>query len=231
LRAFALACALACLGLCHSPLIYAARPLVTDDAHILDPRSCQLEVFYQREMNAHLYGAAPSCNPFGSFELMIGTQRTVEEGERTDVVAVQVKTLFRPALPNDWGVGIAFGAQDQTAPGRSPRFGEIYANVLFTASFRDDRLQFHGNAGADRNRYDDATRFTWGAASEAAITERITLIAETFRSGDGRPSWQAGARFAAVPARVEINGAFGRDWRGASHWWTFGVRFNTPALW
>ncbi len=51
---------------------FAARPMITDDARIIDPQSCQLESWGKVSKNTEEYWALPACNPFGFFELTLG---------------------------------------------------------------------------------------------------------------------------------------------------------------
>lgn len=218
---------------CASPLVAnASRPLVTDDASILDAGACQLEAYHVHDRNGHQWGAAPACNPLGSFEVQLDVARTLAEGQTFDHTTVQLKTVFRSVEPDDWGIGLVAGIQDHTRPRSSRRFGHDYVRVPATFALRGDSVLVHVNAGVDRNRYDSGTHLTWGAATEISGPSRVTFFGETFGAGDGTAFWQAGARFDAVPQRLELNAAVGAQWRGNgdARWWTLGLRLTTPSL-
>ena len=51
---------------------FAARPMMTDDARIVDPQSCQLESWTKVYERHNEFWALPACNPFGFFELTVG---------------------------------------------------------------------------------------------------------------------------------------------------------------
>ena len=81
---------------CHGA--YAARPLVVDDASILDPHHCQLEAWTQHAPAQTEYWAVPACNVGGHWELAAGLGRIGPDGGghgyRSGVL--QAKTVFRP---------------------------------------------------------------------------------------------------------------------------------------
>jgi hypothetical protein len=93
---------------------WAARPMITDDARLVDAKSCQVESWVRRNRDSTEFWALPSCNFTGNLELTLGGSRTREAGrtETTDVVA-QGKTLLRPLATDSWGVGLALGTVGQ----------------------------------------------------------------------------------------------------------------------
>src|SRR5438128_843989 len=102
---FELCALLACVAVL-SPSARAARPMITDDARIVDAQACQLESWVRRNEHSTEYWAIPACNPTGNLELALSGARTNEAGEtHTSDALVQAKTLFRPLKTNDWGVG------------------------------------------------------------------------------------------------------------------------------
>ncbi len=44
---------------------HAARPMYTDDARIVDPKSCQVESWIRFNRDSTEYWALPACNPLG----------------------------------------------------------------------------------------------------------------------------------------------------------------------
>ena len=89
-------------------LSWAARPMITDDARLVDAKSCQVESWVRRNRDSTEFWALPSCNFSGNLELTLGGARTRDAGrtETTDAVA-QGKTLFRPLATDSWGAGSA----------------------------------------------------------------------------------------------------------------------------
>src|SRR3982751_4635445 len=113
-------------------VVHAARPLVTDDARILDPQTCQLESGYRHDHAGHEWTAVPACNPTGFFDATVGFARAHAQGITSERLTLQAKTLVRLALTNGWGIGLTVGTVDQLEPGGSSRFGETYVNVPVT---------------------------------------------------------------------------------------------------
>jgi len=212
----------------------AARPMVTDDALIVDAGACQLESWVKRNQGDTEYWALPSCNFTGNFELTVGGARGSDaQGTRTTDVVLQGKTLFRPLEANDWGVGLAFGAVHHPSDSPSNLIGDLYAYVPASVSFNDDRFVLHTNLGWAHERAEHHHRLTWGVGSETQITPRVWLIAETFGQNVGSPQYQVGLRYWVVPDRVQIDATYGNSWPGrtADRWVSIGLRLlSVPFL-
>ena len=75
---------------------FAARPMITDDARIIDPQSCQVESWVKSSKDSEEYWALPACNPLGFFELTLGGSK-IHSQDPTDSSGrvVQAKTVFR----------------------------------------------------------------------------------------------------------------------------------------
>jgi hypothetical protein len=89
---------------------HAARPMITDDARIVDAKACQLESWIKKNPDSTEIWALPACNFTGNLELTLGGATTREAGRThtTDVV-MQGKTLFKAMDTNGWGIGLAAG--------------------------------------------------------------------------------------------------------------------------
>ncbi|MFP5404829.1 MAG: hypothetical protein ACLGHY_00300 [Gammaproteobacteria bacterium] len=95
-----------------SCLAHAARPMITDDASIVDPKTCQFEAWTMKNRASTAYWAAPACNFSGNLELSVGGARTHDEaGTHATDALIQGKTLLKALETNGWGVGLAIGAQ------------------------------------------------------------------------------------------------------------------------
>ncbi len=56
-------------------LSWAGAPLVTDDAAIVESKSCKLESWIDVSQDARAYWVVPACNFTGHFELSVGGAR------------------------------------------------------------------------------------------------------------------------------------------------------------
>jgi hypothetical protein len=210
--------------------VEGARPLVTDDARLLESAACQLESWIQWNRGSREDWIQPGCNPLGAFELAIGYARTRAGGEaRTTDVLLQGKTVLREVAPNGWGIGLVAGAVRHPADGGSH---DAYAFVPLTFSFRDDQLSVSVNAGGIREGRPRRSAATWGLASDVSLDARAGLVAEIFGRDRGRPFVQAGFRYAIVPERVVIDATCGSggDSGNAQRWFSLGIRVISPRL-
>lgn len=206
--------------------VRAARPMVTDDARIVDAKACQLETWVRQAPDDTQYWALPGCNVSGNFELTLGGARTHDtEGTRTSDVLIQGKTLFKTLEPNGWGWGLAVGSISH--PDHSDKqYGDIYAYVPASFSFRDDQTLLHANLGWQHKRQEQRDFLTWGLGFENQLDARTWLIGESFGQNEGKPYAQFGLRYWLVPDRVQIDTTYGNRIGGISEerWFSIGLR-------
>lgn len=230
-----LALILVCLLTSAPGTSQAARPMITDDARIVDPKSCQVESWVQsyRGHRTDLW-ALPGCNPFGWFELTLGGAYGWGPGNENEKrLFAQFKTLFRTLdEPGGWGWGVSVGTLDTWySPKRASLF-EPYVNIPVSVSLADDRVVMHLNVGAVHTRgLSGAWDATWGIGTEIYLNERTFLIAETFgRQGEGS-SGQFGIRYWVIPDRVQIDTTLGSRFESpvsAYRWISVGLRLLSP---
>lgn len=202
---------------------HAARPMMTDDARIVDAKACQLESWVKLNRDSTEFWALPACNFTGNLELTVGGAITREAGHaRTTDVVIQGKTLFKAMDPNGWGIGLAAGTVNH--PQAAAR--DWYAYVPASVSFNKDAVAVHANLGWQREGETRRNRLTWGLSTEVQLTERTWLIAETFGQNQGKPFHQFGVRHWLVPDRVQIDATYGNRNGSASteRWFSIGLR-------
>ncbi len=211
---------------------HGARPMITDDARIVDSKACQVESWVKRNRDSTEFWALPACNPTGNLELTFGGALTRENGEDefTDH-QVQAKTIFRPLETNGWGAGLAVGTvrhpHREVANGWP---GDAYFYVPVSISYADDFWVMHLNAGASHMRDDGRNVFTWGLGNEIKVRDDLFFIPEVFHNAVGRPFYQVGLRYWVVKDRVQMDATFGN--RAASdtseRWFSIGLRLLSP---
>jgi hypothetical protein len=212
---------------------HAARPLITDDARIVDPRSCQVESWVRRNEDSTEFWAIPACNLTGNLEIGIGGSRTREAGEtHTTDVQAQAKTIFKALEPNGWGVGLAIGhlrRRDDSPAGFARR---LYGYVPLSVSFADDLAVVHVNAGLLRAAGESRHRVTSGVGAEVRLHPRLFFIPEVFHQEAGRPFFQTGLRFWVIPQRFQVDATYGDrlGGGGAQQWFSLGIRLLSPAF-
>lgn len=216
---------LTCISVAH-----AARPMVTDDARIVDDKSCQVETWFKATHDSEEYWALPSCNFTGNLELAAGGSITHAGGENTtsDLV-IQGKTLFKTLEPNGWAWGMAAGFINHPDITRH-LMGDVYAYVPVTFSFRDDAALVHANLGWSHTRETSHGAMTWGIGSELEMSSRTWLIGEGYGTNQGRPYYQIGLRHWIVPNRVQIDTTYGNRSNGGESWFSIGLRLLSPSF-
>jgi hypothetical protein len=210
---------------------HAARPLVTDDARIVDPKSCQLEAWLRFNRDGTERWALPGCNLTGNFELTFGgAVQSYGDGTALTDVQLQGKTVLKPFETNGYGVALVFGGVNHPKAEDRKALGTAYAYVPLSVSFADDRYLLHTNLGVSRDREARETRMTWGVATEAVLNDRFTAIAESFGENRGNPWYQLGLRIWLVPNRVQIDATYGSRFgnQAADRFVSVGLRLLSP---
>lgn len=206
--------------------------MITDDARIVDAKACQLESWVKDNRDSTEYWTLPACNFTGNLELTLGGARTDEDGRtRTTDVVLQGKTLFKPMDSNGWSIGLAAGTVRHSQADTSPR--DWYAYVPASFSFRNGSIVVHTNLGWLRDGETRRDRLTAGLGTEARLTDRTWLIAETFGQSQGKPFHQLGLRYWLVADRVQLDATYGaRNGTGSGERWiSIGLRIlSVPFL-
>lgn len=210
----------------------AARPMVTDDARIVDGKSCQVESWVRRNRDSTELWALPACNPTGNVELTFGGARTRENGESafTDQV-IQAKTIFQALEERDWAYGLAVGTfRHPHRPSARGWPGDAYLYVPVSIKAGGDDWIVHLNAGATRHRDEGRTIGTWGLGNEVRLRDDLILIPEVFALDRGRPFYQAGLRYWVVRDRVQVDATYGNRAvpQTQERWFSIGLRLLSP---
>lgn len=212
----------------------AARPMITDDARLVDPKSCQIESWVRYNRDSEEYWALPGCNFTGNLELTLGGAYGKDSsGSRTTDIVFQAKTLLRPLETNNWGMGLTLGNVNHPAiQTDSNLLGDVYLNLPASFSFADDRFVLHTNVGMLHDKPARTNRGTWGLGSETRLSKRTWLIAETYGQDRSNPFYQLGLRYWLIPDRVQIDTTYGnRIGEGdRQRWFSIGLRLLSPAF-
>lgn len=202
----------------------AARPMITDDASIVDAKACQLESWVQHNRVSTEYWALPACNFSGNLELAAGGAHfSADGGAGTHIVQIQGKTLFKPLAANGWGIGLVGGVihRIQTADDVQDWFAYVPASF----SFRNDRALVHTNLGWLREGETRRNHLTWNLGAEAQLAPRIGLVAEIFGQAHGEIFYQIGLVHWLMLDHVQLDVAYGNRMgsRAEEQWFSFGL--------
>lgn len=217
-----------------SPLTFAARPFVTDDARLTTNGSCQLESWTRIYKSSNQFWAFPACNPTGNFEITAGAGSTKPSGEAAvNDYVFQGKTLFRNLTNNGYGLGLAVGQIQHPSTTSGPNgLGNTYAFVPLSISTNNDKLIVHTNLGWLKDKQTSQQQMTYGIGSELQASSRTILIAEIFGDNKTKPYWQTGARYSLIPNLLQLDATIGQQFdRGIStRWISFGLRYIPDSL-
>ena len=211
----------------------AARPMNTDDANVVDPKSCQLETWVRRNRSSTEQWAVPGCNFWGDVEWSLGGQQRSEDTPWTSGLLLgQAKKRWLRLSDGDWGVSTTLGfintqpTSDFNAPQR-----DVYFNVPITRALGQDRF-VHLNLGWVQHNRDGSSRATWGLGGEWPLSPRLIAISEVYAETTTPSQYQVGLRFWVQPQRVQIDTTYGNVLGSASdqQWISMGLRFLTPAF-
>lgn len=214
-------------------LAWAARPMNTDDANVVDPRSCQVESWVRSAYSTNERWAIPGCNFFGDTEVSVGTNFLAARGQGTQQLGlVQVKKRWQLVEPGQWGLSTTLGRvqSPHADKGASPNL-DTYVNIPATWATEQGPI-LHLNLGAYHHQAERVTQTTWGVGGEIPLNRRLFTIMESYGETGSRSKFQLGLRFWIVPQAVQIDTTYGQDVQGDSHtrWFSVGLRLLSPAL-
>lgn len=187
---------------------HAGRPMTADDATVLEPRTCQLEAWWQR-LHDHREGwLAPACSIAPGWEAGVSLVRTREPGGAASqrLGGAYAKAVLRPLQTNGWGLGVVVAHLPLSAGSMA---GDTSLNIPLSISLRDDAVLVHANAGWTRHHAIHQGGATWALGAEMAVGPRAALTLESFGARRGHSYVQAGARYSVIPNRLDIDAAYG----------------------
>jgi hypothetical protein len=207
----------------------AGEPLVTDDAAIVSPKTCQIEVWARSLHDGREYWAQPACNFTGNVEFDVAGAREEPNGsDSSGMLQLQAKSVLFASPGNLWSFGVVGGAaRDTGSPHGSSAFQSYYAKAL--ASWRPrSELEMDFNLGAS-NAYGLGTFALAGVAVQYAIVPSVEWLAEIYRDAPGRAKYQLGLRWIVVPDRFETYISYGDRFGGPPSQWAViaGIRLQS----
>ncbi len=223
-----------CLSLVWPLLGWAARPMVTDDAQVVDPGSCQLESWVKHSGLGTEFWALPGCNLGADTEITLGgSAQSAYNDPQSEWTVLQFKKRWVKLEPGRWGLATSIGHVDARAkPGGLPVNSSLfpvrdgYLNVPMTyLSFKGWLL--HLNLGWIQHHADAKNRPTWGIGGELPVSQRTYLMAETFAESGTRSKVQIGLRSWIKPQKLQLDTTLGQPVGigGDQRWISIGLRW------
>ena len=183
----------------------AARPMMTDDARIVDPKSCQLESWVRDSKHMTDYWAQPGCNVGENAEITIGGSLEGENGHSSFANEIyQIKSIIRPIDINQTGYSIVLGNARDPKRAMNKVIQDWYLNVPISYPY-NDRLVIHTNLGVTHLTDERTEKINWGLSSEYNYNERVDLISEVFNQSSNSTYFQFGLRYWLIKNRAQID--------------------------
>ena len=183
----------------------AARPMMTDDARIVDPRACQLESWVRDSKHMTDYWAQPGCNVGENAEITIGGSLEGENGHSSFANEIyQIKSIIRPIDINQTGYSIVLGNARDPKRAMNKVIQDWYLNVPISYPY-NDRLVIHTNLGVTHLTDERTEKINWGLSSEYNYNERVDLISEVFNQSSNSTYFQFGLRYWLIKNRAQID--------------------------
>lgn len=233
-------CACASLAALATPVAHAARPMVVDDARIVDHKACQVESWVRRDSLTTEFWALPACNPFGPFELTVGGARVPSTvaapgASATDTV-LQVKGLLQGMSDERNGWGFVAGNVHRPSVDKARNLlGDRYAYLIHSQQWAGGRWVWHFNAGAVKRVTELRTHGTAGVGFEWQAFQaapNFQILGEAYGETTGQRFYQAGFRWWVVPDRLQLDATVGNrldnPWLPNQRWFTIGIRVISP---
>lgn len=224
-----LSCMLLCVFL--SPL-YGARPMITDDARVVDTHACQLETWGVYGGKTGEFWAIPGCNLLFDIEMSLGamwSNEAVNEVSGRDGFGARrlifgAKKIFNDLDTQGYSYGVVVGNSYNFK--RSKYRNDHYVYIPISMAFFNHTLLMHSNVGykLERDR-DDRQIYNVGLGLEQQITQRVWILGESFYERYDRAKFQLGLRIWILQDRIQLDGTYGNAFSGGDSWVSLGLRF------
>lgn len=197
----------------------AGRPLVTEDAAILEPRSCELEAFAVRATEsgspATQGGSAQvGCGMGWRSQVALGTAQLRSDGQTERSYTLGGKTALHE-LSNGAALTLAWGITGVKPPAGRFEHETTYLNGVMSHPL-SAQTKVHANLGWSASRSADASTTNWALALEHALGAGVDLMAETFATDRDRSPWlQAAVRWAVRPEQLFLDASWGFQTRSS----------------
>ena len=215
---------------------YAARPLNTDDANVVDPKSCQDESWIKKSKTTTERWVVPGCNFFGDTEISLGANFQSDSGlPNSRYYLMQAKKRWRVLEPGDWGISTTLGTLKLNGVTPSETVNDMFVNVPITWSIGEDRFT-HLNVGWVKHQTQSYGAKTWGIGFEQPFNSTVIGILESYGEEKQASKYQVGLRFWIIPQRVQIDTTLGNVLSNSSNaatsqrWFSVGLRLLSPPL-
>jgi hypothetical protein len=203
-------CSLAALAAGACAGAQAARPLVTDDADVLERGACEVESYALRDRGA---GATTrggvvqaGCGIGLRTQLALAGIRETQAGRADLHGALLGKTGLVAREDDGAGLALGWGLGVLRTPGDAWRHDHSYLTLIATRRL-GGAMTGHANLGWARSESGASSRTLWALAVERALGGGFDGMAEGYGDDRDRPWFGVGARWTASPS-LSFNAAW-----------------------
>lgn len=210
---------LAALLALATPLIaHAGRPLQTEDAGILEAKTCEIEGATARVTetgapSARETGLQLACGVGAASQLSLGASRASGGGASETGLRLGGKTeLWRGTGDDAAAFTLGWGVSGARVAGSGWKTGLLEAVAV--ASVPLGGVTLHLNLGHERDVQARASATVWGLAAEHEGFGPWAPMAEFFGDDRGAPWWNLGLRYTLAKDQAFVDLSYGRQMTG-----------------
>lgn len=204
---------------CALPLAaFAGRPLQTEDAGILEPRTCEVEGATQRLSSPPLPRTTENslqlaCGVGFSTQVALAASRTTVAGTADQGLRFGGKTELWTAGKDAAALTLAWGVSAAKASGGSWKDDVADLAAVFSAPALG--LSWHLNLGHERALQGRSSTTVWGVAAEHPGFGPVAPMAELFGDDRGATWWNLGLRWTLREEKAFVDVSYGRQMNAA----------------
>lgn len=214
----------------------AARPMITDDARVVDRHSCQLETWGVISKDISEYWAIPGCNLIFDIEMSVGAMFSNSPPDSSDKskfggrqFIIGAKRVFSDLENDGYALGVALGNAYNFK--RSKYRHDHYIYMPFSLAFFDNALLLHSNVGYKLYRnLDNKHIYNLGLGLEQQINAPLWVLGEIFYERFDRLKYQLGLRIWLVQDKIQLDATYGNAFSGRDGFVSIGLRFLGPQM-
>ncbi|RDU60003.1 hypothetical protein [Helicobacter marmotae] len=215
----------------YASFAFAARPMITDDARVVDRHSCQLETWGVYDRNMFEYYAIPACNMFLDTEVSMGVMMSnafipdtnPSEKFRTQQFIIGAKKIFNDLEEQGFSYGVALGNAYNFLYSQYKNEHFIYVPISF--AFLENTFLVHSNVGYKLKRNENEPHiYHLGLGFERELSQRFWLLGEGIYERGSRAQFQVGIRIWLLQDKIQLDGTYGNAFSGGESFVSLGLR-------
>ncbi|MDQ8935745.1 hypothetical protein [Acinetobacter rudis] len=188
--------------------VRAAPLMKTDDAGIVDPGHCQVELDQVvSDSQISQVNLTPACN-FANVEF--GLPLSWDDGEQRYALQAK-KTLFQAER-----VPVALAASLTWQPKQQHEKDHVHLNIP-VSYYLNDHVQIDANLGMYRQDHDNET--TWAVASTYSFADVHGVSLEFFKLDSDKTSSQVVYHYHVIPDQVSLFASYGHALNSSDKSW------------